>query len=99
MSFDIYDSIMAHVTLSIPDSVYEDMKRYPEVRWSEIVRQTIVSYLEEMKGTSSSSEVRRLLSEDTLERLRKISSTKMANYHRRSVKEEWKRTKSLTQIS
>ena len=40
---------MAHVTLSIPDDIYQDMKRYPEIKWSEIVRRTIVSYLQEMK--------------------------------------------------
>lgn len=89
---------MAHVTLSIPDSVYEDMKRYPEVKWSEIVRQTIVSYLQEMrKDTSSANEVRHLMSEDTLRRLRKISSLKSSNLYGNSVKEDWKRTKSLTQ--
>jgi hypothetical protein len=90
---------MAHVTLSLPDEIYEAMKRYPEVKWSEIVRQTIMSYLKEMQDTTSSAEVRHLLSEDTISRLRKISSAKMANHYRKSARKEWKRTKSLTQTS
>ena len=90
---------MAHVTLSIPDDVYEDMKRYPEIKWSEIVRQTIVSYLEQMKDVSTSNDVRRQLSESTLNRLKKISSSKGAKFQKRVAKEEWKRTKSLIQTS
>jgi len=87
---------MAHMTLSIPDAVYEDMKRFPEIKWSEIVRQTIVKYLEEMKDTSDSSDLRTLLSEDTLNRLKKIGAGKMSRYHTKAAKEEWKRAKSLT---
>jgi hypothetical protein len=90
---------MAHVTLSIPDDIYEDMKRYPEIKWSEIVRRTIVSYLEEMKETSSPNEIRRQLSSETINRLRAISANKGAKYYRRAAKEEWKRTRSLTQTS
>lgn len=90
---------MAHITLSVPDEVYRRMKHYPEIKWSEIVRKTIVSYLEEMRDTSSSSEVRSLLDESTIDRLRTMSSTKMAARYRKSVREEWKRTKSLTQTS
>ena len=90
---------MAHVTLSIPDDVYEDMKRYPEIKWTEIVRRTIVSYLDEMKDTSSPNEIRRQLSSETLNKLKTISSNKGAKYYRKSAKEEWKRTRSLTQTS
>ena len=90
---------MAHVTLSIPDDVYEYMKRYPEIKWSEIVRRTISSYIEEMKGASSSNEIRSLLSEDTLNRLRRVSSSEGAMHYKKSAKEEWKRTRSLTQTS
>jgi hypothetical protein len=90
---------MAHVTLSIPDDVYKDMKRYPEIKWSEIVRRTIVAYLDEMRDTSSSNEIRGLLSEDTLNRLRATSSSKAAMYYSKSAKEEWKRARSLTQTS
>ena len=90
---------MAHVTLSIPDDIYEDMKRYPEIKWSEIVRRTIVSYLEEMKETSSPNEIRRQLNSETLSKLKAISAIKGAKYYRRAVKEERKRTRSLTQTS
>jgi hypothetical protein len=79
---------MAHITLSVPDDVYQKMKLYPEIKWSEIVRKTIVSYLEEMKDSSSSGEVRSLLDESTLNRLKAMSSSKAASSYRKSVREE-----------
>jgi len=90
---------MAHVTLSIPDDLYENMKRYPEIRWSEIIRQTISLYLEGMKDTSSSEEIRNSLSQSTLEKLRTLSSKKAGNQFRKSVRQEWKRARSLTPTS
>lgn len=92
-----YVELMPHVTLSIPDETYKQMKRYPEVRWSEIIRRSIVSYLDEMQDTSSSVEIRNSLSENTLERLRAISSAKSESYFAKSRGEAWKRTRSLTQ--
>lgn len=87
---------MAHVTLSIPDDVYQEMKRYPEIKWSEIVRQSIMSYFEGMKDTTSSQEIRNLLSENTLSKLSAINPSKARSYYKKSEREEWKRAKSLT---
>ena len=87
---------MAHFTLSIPDDLFENMKRHPEIKWSEIVRQTITLYLQEIKDVSSSKDISNLLSKNTLESLSAISSKKAAMYNRRSAKEEWKRARSLT---
>ena len=36
---------MAHITLSVPDEVYKEMKRHPEIKWSEIARESIVRKL------------------------------------------------------
>ena len=33
---------MANLTLSVPDALYEEMKRHPEIRWSEVARQARV---------------------------------------------------------
>ena len=90
---------MAHVTLSIPDEVYKNMKRYPEIKWSEVVRKTIVSYLEGMQDTASSADIRESLSVETLDKLRAIGLNKSKKYYAKMAKEEWKRAKSLTQTS
>ena len=39
---------MTNITLSVPETIYIRMKSHPELKWSEIVRQSIVSKLKEM---------------------------------------------------
>jgi hypothetical protein len=40
---------MTNITLSIEDSVYELMKKYSEIKWSEFVRKAIKNRIEELK--------------------------------------------------
>jgi hypothetical protein len=40
---------MPNLTLSIPASVHEDMRKYPEIRWSEVARQAIIRKVEDLK--------------------------------------------------
>ena len=40
---------MTNVTLSVEDSVYNKMKRYSEIKWSEFVRKTIEKRIDEME--------------------------------------------------
>ncbi len=32
---------MPNITLSIPERIYLNMKKYPEIRWSEVARKSI----------------------------------------------------------
>ena len=41
-------SAMANLTLSVPDALYEEMKRHPEIRWSEVARQALARKLEDL---------------------------------------------------
>ncbi len=36
---------MVNITISIPQELCEKMKRYSEVKWSEVVRKAIASYV------------------------------------------------------
>jgi hypothetical protein len=40
---------MPNLTLSIPADVQEFMRKYPEIRWSEVARQAIIKKLEDLK--------------------------------------------------
>jgi len=37
------------MTLSIPNKIHEEMKKYSEIRWSEVARQAIVKKLNDLK--------------------------------------------------
>ncbi|HKZ63079.1 MAG TPA: hypothetical protein VJ400_01415 [Thermoplasmata archaeon] len=40
---------MANLTLRVPDSLYEELRRHPEIRWSEVARQALVRKLEDLR--------------------------------------------------
>jgi predicted HTH transcriptional regulator len=40
---------MTNVTLALPEDLHEKMKQFSEIRWSEVVRKTIVQKIEELE--------------------------------------------------
>ena len=44
---------MANLTLSIPDDMRERMRKYPEIKWSEVVRKAILEYLDKLMGSET----------------------------------------------
>ncbi len=40
---------MPNITLSLPADVHEEMRKYPEIRWSEVARQAIIRKVEDLK--------------------------------------------------
>lgn len=40
---------MGNMTLSFPDKVLKRMKKYKEIKWSEVARQRILEYLESLE--------------------------------------------------
>ncbi len=44
---------MANLTLSLPDDLYAEMKRHPEIRWSEVARQALARKLEDLRHLDS----------------------------------------------
>lgn len=63
---------MTNITLSIEDSVYERMKKYSEIKWSEFVRMIIKKRLNELdkleKIKDKESVFTMLASEDVLKK-------------------------------
>ena len=39
---------MPNITLSIPDEAYVKMKKFNEIRWSEIVRRAVIDKIDEL---------------------------------------------------
>jgi len=40
---------MASVTLSIPDELKEEMNKFPEVKWSEVLREITMRRVKQLK--------------------------------------------------
>ena len=55
---------MVNMTLSLPDKVHKEMKKYSEVRWSEVARQAIVKKLNDLRILEKISEKSTLNEQD-----------------------------------
>ena len=90
---------MAHITLSIPDDVYKEMKRHPEIKWSQVARETIIQKTKQLKGTIHGRDILKMLSPEAQKDVREIPLREWINFYKEMKKKEWKRTQLLTQLS
>ncbi|MBI4163562.1 MAG: hypothetical protein HY512_01755 [Candidatus Aenigmarchaeota archaeon] len=88
---------MAHITLSVPDEVYEEMKEHPEIKWSEVARQSIIEKTLLLKKTIHSKELFGLLSKEAKENIKSVSEKEWKEFYKKTKEKKWKRTKYLTQ--
>ena len=89
---------MPNITVSIPEELYKKMKRYSEVKWSEVLRKALTEYigrLEAMeRGVVSSVELAELLKGSKLD-VSSISLEKATEHYERTRELEWKRSSTI----
>lgn len=59
---------MGNMTLAVPDDIQKEMKRFSEVRWSEVARKAILTKLEALRLAEELAQKSTLTKED-VERL------------------------------
>ena len=91
---------MPNITLSIPKEIYERMKQYPEIKWSEVVRRAIIEYLKKLESPTvmSSEEIAKELGEEFIRDLSKINIEGILKSYDEMRRLEWKRL-STTQAT
>ncbi len=88
---------MAHITLSIPDAIYKEMKKHPEIKWSEVARQSIIEKTILLKGVISGKELLSLLPKETQESIKRAGEKESIKFYKEMKKAGEKRKKYLTQ--
>jgi hypothetical protein len=67
--------MMANITLSVPDNVHKEMKKFSEIRWSEVARKAILNKLETLKMAEKLASKSKLTEKDVEEFSRKIKGS------------------------
>ncbi len=88
---------MANITLSVPNDVYRKMKKYKEIKWSEIARKAIMEYLEQLEESDrrTTKELLDELGEDFRSSLQKLSLEDAVEGYEKTRDAEWKRTSTI----
>ncbi len=63
---------MPHITLSIPKELLEEMRKYPEIKWSEVARKAIRRYLLELKDEIDGEDFLAELPQDIRRRIEEL---------------------------
>lgn len=89
---------MPNITISIPEALYKKIKRYSEVKWSEVVRKALTEYIGRLEVTErrvvSSDELVELLMESKLD-VSSISLERTIEHYERARELEWKRSSTI----
>jgi len=69
-----------NITLSVSDEVFDEMKAFPEIRWSEVARQAITERIEALNFLRKMSSKSKLTGEDAIELGRKVNKAVAKRY-------------------
>jgi metal-responsive CopG/Arc/MetJ family transcriptional regulator len=85
---------MVNITISVPEELYDKMKRYSEVKWSEVVRKALADYIGRLEivegGVVSSEKLAAMLKESNLG-VSCVDLEKAVESYEKGRKLEWKR--------
>ena len=88
---------MVDITISIPQELYDKMKRHSEVKWSEVVRKAIASYVYRLEivegGAVPMKKLAKKLKDSGVD-TSSIDLEKAIKYYEEGRKLEWKRLSS-----
>ena len=83
---------MANITLSIPDDIRRNMRKYPEIKWSEVVRKAILEYLDKLRGSETRDSLYYVkLAKQSGVDIESISIDEAEKHYKKMRKQEWKR--------
>jgi len=89
---------MVNITVSIPEDLYNKMKKYSEVKWSEVVRKALAEYIGRLEvmelGVVSSDVLADMLKNSSLD-VSSISLEKAIEYYIKARELEWKRLSTI----
>ncbi len=84
------------MTLSIPQDVYDLMKKHPEVKWTQVVREGIRRYAEELEGETTMARIRQQIDPKVLAAIPDVSKEEAKEWVRKMREKEWKKRESWT---
>ena len=96
------DVMSANFTVRLPKKILEAMRRYKDVNWSQVIRESIIQHLkrlEEMERVESSESLLNRLVEKgvKMEDLKPLDYNDEVRLYRQVLMREWNRLDSTTQ--
>jgi len=90
---------MTNITFSVDDDLHKKMKQHPEIKWTEILRQSIVNYLKKVEEMDviSIGNFRKRLNPDLIKKIKKLEEEEIS-FYKEAKKMEQERLNHLKEL-
>lgn len=88
---------MTNITFSVDDDLHKKMKEHPEIKWTEIFRQSIVNYLKKVEEIDVLSilEFKKRVDPEILKKIDELNEQDETMFYKKAKKLEEERLKQL----
>ncbi|KKK44291.1 MAG: hypothetical protein Lokiarch_19670 [Candidatus Lokiarchaeum sp. GC14_75] len=91
---------MTNITFSVDDELHKKMKEHPEIKWTEILRQSIANYLKKVEEIDvlSINDFRKRLDPDIQRKIEKLNEQDETSFYEEAKRIEEERLKQLQEL-
>jgi hypothetical protein len=91
---------MTNITFSIDDDIHKKMKEHPEIKWTEILRQSITKYLKKVEEIDviSIKDFRERLDPELLQKIKDLDEQEEILFYKKAKKMEQERLNRLQDL-
>jgi hypothetical protein len=91
---------MTNITFSVDDDIHKKMKEHPEIKWTEILRQSIIKYLKKVEEIDviSIKDFRERLNPELLQKIEELDEQEEILFYKEAKKMEQERLNGLQNI-
>jgi hypothetical protein len=91
---------MTNITFSVDDAIHKKMKEYPEIKWTEVLRQSIVDYLKKVEEIDvlTITDFKKRLDPEILKKIDELNEKDEALFYEKAKKMEEERLKQLQKL-
>jgi len=91
---------MTNITFSVDDDLHKQMKEHPEIKWTEILRQSILNYLKKIEEIDELSieDFRTRLDPKLLSKIEELNEQDEILFYKKVKEKEHKRLDSLQEL-
>lgn len=91
---------MTNITFSVDDDIHKKMKEHPEIKWTEILRQSIINYLKNVEEIDviSIKDFRERLDPELLQKVEELEEQEEILFYEEAKKMEQERLNRLQDL-
>lgn len=91
---------MTNITFSVDDDIHKKMKEHPEIKWTEILRQSIINYLKNVEEIDviSIKDFRERLDPELLQKIEELEEQEEILFYEEAKKMEQERLNRLQDL-